>query len=98
MQKKNIIQILVIAVCFLISGIVLYKGLFQGGSAPELATEGANVQNEEILPQGASFDIDKAFKNSSFNFKQVNFPKIDLDNDLGTAEQDLVIPFEDEIK
>ena len=83
-NKKTIIQIVVIVVAFGGSGLVLYNGYFknkadslaavqnsQGVMSGDLGNSGVAAtggSSQQILPYGASLDFDKVFKKRILKF------------------------------
>ncbi len=108
MNKKTIIQIVVITICFGGAGLVLYNGLFKKsgsnptvtGIAPAAMGGGQSSQssesNEAVLPYGSlSKDaFDKVLKRQNFRFGRQNYPKLNPDSDLGVREENLIPPIE----
>lgn len=97
MTKKTIIQITVIGACFVVSGLVLYNGLFKTESPPldqtavSLGTS-APVESNQILPHGETFDLSKVFNKTKFQFGQVTYPKLNFNQDVGIDQRDLIQP------
>ena len=97
MNKKSIIQAVVIVACFGGAGMVLYNGFFKNSSS-DLATGVAPVANiankEPILPFGALSEnsLLSAFKKPKFLFGQQDYPKLDPGSDLGINEEELIKP------
>lgn len=105
-NKKTIIQIVVIVVAFGGSGLVLYNGYFknkadslaavqnsQGVMSGDLGNSGVAAtggSSQQILPYGASLDFDKVFKKRILNFGLVDYPKLQPQLDVGISETDLV--------
>jgi len=87
MNKKTIIQIVVIAGAFLASGIVLYSG-FSGNNPPPLGGPAAGVAvptAESLMPYGATFDYQKLddLRSKNFQYGVVRYPKVDVSQDVG---------------
>ncbi len=92
MSRKTLIEISVIAVAFIGSGIVLYNGL-SGGSG-ESATQTAVVEKPvQVLPYGQSFDykqIDE-LKNRGFQFGTIAYPVLSTSTEVGkTSPSDMI--------
>lgn len=67
-NNKNTILILVIVVLFGASGIVLYRGLFQGGTSALQASPdivGAQKEIVNLLPYGSNLDFSKVRERTS---------------------------------
>lgn len=107
MNKKTIIQVIIIILCFGGAGFVLYNGMFKkNGSTAEVlpatvmngnnSKEASNLNDREVLPYGPLNDdaFDKVLKKQKFNFGGQNYPKLDPGSDLGVWEDRLVPPLE----
>ncbi|PIR96389.1 MAG: hypothetical protein COT92_01325 [Candidatus Doudnabacteria bacterium CG10_big_fil_rev_8_21_14_0_10_42_18] len=103
-NKKTIIQLAIIAVGFLGSGIVLYKGLFGGagnehpaaliGALGELVQEPGSSeisQSGQILPYGTGLDFEVLDRvNQEYN--TVLYPRLNPVLEVGILEDELVVP------
>lgn len=90
MNRKTIIQVVVIVAAFAISGIVIYNGFFSGPSLPPVpvemlggtgasSTAGSVADSQNLLPYGSSFDYQKIddLKKRNFQFGIVQYPVLD---------------------
>lgn len=102
MNRKTIIQIIVITLCFVGSGLVLYNGLFKGSApapAPELALQnnqaltGAYGSEENPLPFGdnLSGELKKVLSRNGLQFGLFEYPKLN-ESEIGINVSDLVKP------
>ena len=99
MDKKTIIQSVIITVCFLGTGIVLFKG-FSGGSSSSLPATNQTLNpgtTEKILPGGDKFDIDTTLGKHKLQFGRYSYPKLDFGSEVGKPETELVSPLPDTI-
>jgi hypothetical protein len=105
MNKKSVIQIVVISIAFIASGVVLYKGFFSGSGnagAPIvplgiIAGSGTStVSSENVLPYGPTFDyakIDDLEKKMHFKFGVISYPVLSTSTEVGKpSAADLMIP------
>ena len=86
MNKKTLIEIVVVVLGFIGTAYVLYTGLFSGGaSAPTPTTSPITAQN--ILPYGDTFDYQKIddLKNQNFQFGAVPYPVLNAGTEVGKA-------------
>jgi hypothetical protein len=97
MNKKSIIQIVIIVICFGVAGMVLYNGFFKGPSS-DLTTSvnpvSGGAKKEPILPFGSLTEssLVNAFKKPKFLFGQQEYPKLEPGFDIGIREEDLIKP------
>lgn len=90
MNKKTIIQLVIIIGAFLGAGLVLYNGLFKGSVRPEVDDSMAKVKNSQaILPYGETLDF-TVLKKQDLLYKLVEYPKLDPSSDFGISEDDLI--------
>jgi hypothetical protein len=95
MNRKAIIQTIIIIAAFGGSGIVLYKGLGGGPSSLTATTPvspTANQQMEKILPYGDTLDFNKAVRKDLFQYKVVVYPVLDPDTEVGIPKDQLIKP------
>lgn len=97
MNKKSIIQIVVIAVCFGAAGMVLYNGFFKGTGdqlAGSVSVVSGGAQKEPILPFGSLTESSllNAFKKPKLLFGQQEYPKLEPGFDIGINEEELITP------
>ncbi len=100
LDKKTIIQLVVVVACFGGSAWVLL-GYFSNArpvvNIPSAGTAtggtGASVNtNQAILPAGSSFDLPASIKKSGLNFTGKQYPKLDPKTDLGVNEKEFIKP------
>jgi hypothetical protein len=94
MNKKTIIQIVIIVGAFAASGMVLYNGLFKN-STPDLslsASDGAAGagSNEKILPYGDKLDFKTVLEKQNLQFDIVDYPKLDPQAEVGVDLGNLI--------
>ena len=98
MNKKNLIQIVIICACFAASGIVIYNNFIKKPSYSAVIPQNlpsaavANI-NEPILPNGNNFDLSR-IKNSKLRFNLVDYPRVEYPIDVGVDEQNLIKPIQ----
>jgi flagellar basal body-associated protein FliL len=95
MNKKQIIQIIIIIVVFSAAGLILYNGLFKNKNDAALledsgspATQG---QPQELLPNGNTLDFGP-LSSQNFYYNQVDYPKLDPSSDYGIPDSSLFPP------
>lgn len=98
MNKKNIIQIIIIFACFAASGIVIYNNFIKKPSLPLELSQGSNAPQAAqveapILPNGEVFDLAE-IRNSKFRFNLLDYPKLNYASEVGTNEQDFLKPLQ----
>ncbi len=93
MNKKNLIQIVVIVACFAASGIVIYNNFVKKPSLP--ASQVAPVSQAQvdaaILPNGNSFDL-SVVKNSKLRFNLIDYPKLNFSQEVGLDQYQILKP------
>lgn len=91
MNKKTIIQLVVIIGAFLGAGLVLYNGLFKDSIRPTSSSSSMTTAqgNQNILPYGDSLDFSVLDKQNLL-YKQMEYPKLDAKNDFGIPEDELI--------
>lgn len=95
MNKKVVIQLIIIIGAFTGAGIVLYNGLFKDNSSPVNVVENLSAgSNEKILPYGSKFDFNTDFFKRNFKFNSISYPQVDSQNEVGIPEQSLIAPLE----
>ncbi len=97
MNKKPIIQILIIVCAFGGSALVLYNGLFKGNSYPSPALDpagnmGSQTNVEKILPYGETMDFKGVLEKQNLQFGILEYPKLDPGKEVGISEQQLITP------
>ena len=94
MDKKKIIQIVVIVIAFGISALVLYNGFFKSSSKSaleSLAPGAGTASTQDILPNGSGLDFG-LLKQQHLRFGLVTYPKLDPKNEVGIPENQLIVP------
>lgn len=95
MNKKNIIQVLIIFACFVASGIVIYNNFLKKEELPSFSVgqveKVGQKQDGQILPQGATFDL-KSVEDSKLRFNLIDYPKVSLPSDIGLDTQNILKP------
>lgn len=95
MDRKKIIQIVVIIIAFGASGFVLYNGLYKPKTPlnPALLVEqlGAGVPGaaspDNLLPHGKTFDIAGVINPHNFQFDAISFPKLSTSTEVGLYDE-----------
>jgi Flp pilus assembly protein CpaB len=94
MSKKTIIQLVVIIVAFGAAGVVLYNGFFNN-AALQTGIAGGTAQatsTKSILPYGDTLDFSKALNSNRFQYNQIDYPQLKLQNDVGISQNSLITP------
>lgn len=102
MNRKTIIQIAVISICFGGAGLVLYNGLFKESnnnapvvSAMPTAQGGPSGQStpENPLPYGDDLrgELKRVLGRNNLQFNNFNYPQLD-NGEVGIPTTDLVKP------
>ena len=92
MNKKLIIQIIIIVAAFGAAGYVLYTGFFGGGGSPDSGSAGlvsAAKTPKDILPYGSTLDFG-VLKSGRFVFGQLQYPKLDVGTEIGISKENLI--------
>lgn len=91
MNKKTIIEIVIIVGAFVGAGVVLYNGLFKGNSQSE-GTLNQTIVTEKILPYGDTFDYSKIveIRKKKFQFGAVQYPQVDPKLEVGKDPSTLI--------
>ena len=91
MNKKTIIQLIIIMGAFGGAGLVLYNGFFSGQSIPQPTTATATPENpESILPNGDFLDFNILDK-KRFEYDQIKYPQLDPQSDVGVFPEENLI-------
>lgn len=86
MNKKNLIQIVVIVFCLAASAIVIYNNFFKKPELPPgVGVPAATASNEPILPNGTVLDFTPVEK-PSFNFQLLDYPKLSYPDEVGVDQ------------
>jgi hypothetical protein len=93
MNKKTMIELVIVVVAFGASGLVLYNGIFSGNnnSALQPANSNSTSSQEDILPYGSGLNFDDAIKPSQFIYNKMQYPQVDK-SEIGIPPQNLVLP------
>jgi hypothetical protein len=96
MNKKLIIQLVIISAAFIGAGVVLYNGFFKNNNTSALVPAQraalAVPQNQSaVLPYGNKLDFSVLTKQNLF-YNQVSYPLLDPANDYGIPEPNLITP------
>jgi len=105
MNKKKIIQLIVVAACFGGSGLVLYFGYFKKNTpaVPVSYNSALGVESmagqavtgaatEKILPYGDSLDLNKVIKTNKFEYRVITYPVLDPNTEIGIQPNELIKP------
>jgi hypothetical protein len=97
MNKKTIIQLVIIVVAFGAAGLILYNGFFNNSSSSPQAgiagsSQSASSSAQGILPYGDTLDFSKTLDSNRFQYNQITYPQLDPQNDVGISPENLVIP------
>jgi hypothetical protein len=97
MDKKKIIQILIIACAFGGSGLVLYNGMFKKPPLPPGVTVAAGVPGTSpgsganpLLPYGKILDFDGALGRKTLQFGAIQYGRISTTTDVGVPVSSLI--------
>ena len=95
MNKKNIIQLAVVVVCFSASAIVIYNNFIKKAPIPaELVAGSGSVKVEQpILPNGSGFDL-SVIEKSGLRFNLLDYPKLNFPADVGVEEGQVLRPIQ----
>ena len=94
MNKKLIIQIVLIVVGFSGSGYVLYNGFFKNSApavsvAPEVVGEPGQAV-EKVLPYGDKLDFKGVLDQQNLQYNVITYPVVATATEVGIVEQGLV--------
>ena len=93
MNKKLIIQIVIVVVAFGASGLVLYNAFFKGpeGVPITMTTTGTQtVTPDNLLPYGSN-PLDFSILHSRpFQYNQITFPTLNPQTEVGVAPDVLI--------
>lgn len=84
MNRKTIIQILVIAICLGAASLVLYNSLFKGDdgsgaqSAPDLAGQGEQAFNPLPYGDNLSGELKRVLGRNNLQYGLLDYPKLDV--------------------
>jgi hypothetical protein len=102
LNKKTIIQLVVIVVAFGAAGLVLYNGFFSNNNASSSAvvsdvpfqsmSTSTSTSAQSILPYGDTLDFSKVLDSTRFQYNQIDYPQIDPQNDVGISQDSLITP------
>jgi len=95
MNKKVVIQIIIIVGAFAAAGFILYNGLFKNdSSSATMANVPLTEKSEKILPYGSSLDFKTDLYKRNFKFNSISYPQVDPQNEVGIPEASLVTPLD----
>ena len=92
LNKKTIIQLVIILVAFGLAGLVLYNGFFNNQSppAPSAVTAAAGQTPQTILPYGeGSLDF-SVLKSRPFVFNQIQYQTVDPSSEVGVSPYNMI--------
>ena len=100
LNKKTIIQIIIIIVAFGGSGFLLYNSMFKKQTAPAslalptgiatgMPTAVATAEGK-ILPYGNTLNFDAVLNKQNLIFGIITYPKLDPGQEVGVSEEDLI--------
>lgn len=97
MDKKNLIQLIVVGVAFLASGLILYNSFFKSASPLATSAPAAGVASAtpaSVLPYGSNFDYQQIdnLQKQGFEFGQIQYPVVSTSTEVGKTTADLIIP------
>lgn len=91
MNKKLVIQIIIIVAAFGGAGMVLYNGFFNNkGASVEVSTIGSD-SGEKVLPYGETLDL-TVLNSRPLQFNTISYPKLEPSQDVGIPESLLIAP------
>jgi hypothetical protein len=100
MNKKQIIQLVVILLAFGGAGFVLYRGGIFGTSSAGIGSTQTLVESgivsQPLLPYGETLDFKQALDADRFNYNQFEFGKLDPKTEVGIDENLLIVPTKEE--
>ena len=91
MNKKFIIQIVVIIIAFGGAGLVLYNGLFKSSGTGTAPVAPAAAQ-QSILPYGTAMDFDAVLYQHNLQYNVVSYPVLNADSEVGIPVEKLITP------
>lgn len=91
MNKKVIIQIVIIVGAFFAAGFVLYNGLYNNDSVATAPIGAATAKNnEKILPHGNTLNFKSDLFTRDFQFGAMSYSQVDP-SEVGVVDSSLVI-------
>jgi hypothetical protein len=94
MNKKTMIELVIVVVAFGAAGLVLYNGIFSAGNDAALQSEAARnapAGQQDILPYGTALNFDDAVNPSRFQYNQMSYPQVDK-SEIKKPISDFVTP------
>lgn len=94
MNKKTIIQIVVIVVAFGGAGMVLYNGFGKkttSSSSDEAVYLSASKSQEKVLPYGETFNLKQVLTKRPFQFAGDVTEKLNPNSEVGIPESSIII-------
>jgi len=95
MNKKTIIQLVIIVVAFGAAGLVLYNGFFGNNNVAVQPVGGGSslsTTTPDILPYGSALDFSKVLDPNRFQYNQISYPQLDPQNEVGISPDSLIVP------
>lgn len=96
MNKKTIIQIIVIVCAFGAAAVVLYNGFFKNGNQAAFSSVVQNSDSaqkiQQVLPYGNSLDFDLILYQKQLQYHLVDYPKLDPKSEVGIPQSNLITP------
>ncbi len=93
MNKKVIIQIVVIVGAFAAAGLVLYNGLFKDSSSSVVAPASVAQDNAKILPYGSTLDFNSPLYKRDFQFNSISYDELNPQQEVGLPnDSELITP------
>lgn len=92
MNKKTLIQVIIIVVAFGAAGIVLYNGFFSGGASTTETETVQPVDETTLLPYGDSLNFQGVLYKRPFQYGAVDYPKLNPNSEVGVPVSSLIAP------
>ena len=90
MNKKTLIQLIIILGAFGGAGIVLYNGFFRNQPTPiSVSLTGTPQATQNILPNGESLNF-TVLHSRPFEYDQIQYPKLDPQSEVGVPVENLI--------
>lgn len=93
MNKKLVIQLIVISGAFIGAGVILYNGFFKNDQrsalVQSLTSLGGGQAPGAILPYGNNLDF-SILNSRVLYYNQVTYPKLESKDEYGISEEDLI--------
>ncbi|MBI5530617.1 MAG: hypothetical protein HY918_03910 [Candidatus Doudnabacteria bacterium] len=93
MNKKTLIQVIVIVVAFGAAGIVLYNGFFSNSGGTTAETETVQpIDESALLPYGDTLNFKGILYKRPFQYGAVDYPKLNPNSEVGVPVSSLITP------